>query len=181
MIILSNTIPSGFEPQSSTSNYLRLVPGKHRIRILSGAIAGWVFWEDTPDGGRKPTRLPLEQNPPVEQAETVKKFLAFPIWNYEFSHVQIWEVTQSTIQRELKAYEKDADWGNLQDYDLEIERTGNDKNNTKYRVSPKPKSALSEEIEGQIKLPNMDALYESKDPFANEEVSTEEMEKILSK
>ena len=180
-MIYINTIPDKFEPQSAQSNYLRLIPGSHRIRILSSAIAGWVFWEDTPDGGRKPTRLPLEENPPVEQAETVKKFLAFPVWNYEFSRVQIWEVTQATIQRELKAYEKDSEWGNLMDYDLSIERTGNDKNNTKYRVSPKPKSELSEEIVKQIVLPNMDALYEGKDPFANEEVSTEEMEKILSK
>lgn len=172
---MSNTIPDGFEPQSTTSNYLRLTPGKHRIRILSGAIAGWIYWEDTPDGGRKPTRLPLEENPPVEHAETLKKFLAFPIWNYEVGHVQIWEITQATIQRELKAYEKDVDWGNLVDYDLEIERTGNDKNNTKYRVSPKPKAVLDKEIEDKIALPNMDALYEGKDPWANEDITDKDL------
>ena len=172
---MANTIPQGFEPQSTSSNYLRLMPGKHRIRILSGAIAGWVFWEDTPDGGRKPTRLPLEDSPPVEHAETLKKFLAFPIWNYELGRVQIWEVTQATIQRELKAYEKDVDWGDLQSYDLEIERTGNDKNTTRYRVSPKPKAPLDKDIEEQISLPNLDALYRGADPFATEDISDEDL------
>lgn len=163
---MSNTIPDGFEPQAASSNYLRLTPGKHRIRILSGAIAGWVYWEDTPEGGRRPTRLPLKDNPPVEHAETVKKFLAFPVWNYEVGKVQIWEITQATIQRELKAYEKDPDWGNLQEYDLEITREGQDRNSTKYRVSPKPKSDLPKEVEKDIVLPNMDALYDGLDPFS---------------
>ena len=180
-MIITSTIPDSFEPQSAQSNYLRLTPGKHRIRILSGAIAGWVFWEDTPEGGRRPTRLPLDQNPPVEQAETIKKFLAFPVWNYELGRVQVWEVTQATIQRELKAYEKDADWGNLQEYDLEITREGNDKNTTKYRVSPKPKNPLGKDLEEQIELPRMDALYKGADPFATEDVSEEEVEKIFSK
>lgn len=170
MNLKMSTIPSDFEPQANSSNYLRLTPGKHRIRILSGATAGYVWWIDTPDGGRKPERIPLTKNPPIEYAETLKKFLAFPVYNYEIGGVQIWEVSQSSIQRELKSLERDTDWGDLQTYDLEIERTGQDKLSTKYRVTPKPKALLSKEIEEAIKLPNLDALYEGKDPFTSEDV-----------
>lgn len=166
MIIINSTIPSDFEPNSGTSNYLRLLQGKHRIRILSGAVAGYVWWTDSEDGGRKPHRIPMDGKPPVEFAESLRRFIAFPIWNYELNRVQIWEITQNSIQKELKAYEADKDWGSLLEYDLEIERTGNDKLNTRYRVSPKPKAPLDKDIESKIEgLPVMDALYDGSDPF----------------
>ena len=67
----------------------------------------------------------------------------------------------------LKALEKDADWQNLLDFDIEIERTGQDMQNTRYNVVPKPKSELSKDCEKAVKegLPVLDALYLGKDPF----------------
>lgn len=186
-MIKISTIPSDFEPQSLASNFLKLTPGKHRIRVLSGAVAGYEWWEDTPEGGRKPKRIPLDGRPPVEYAETVRKFLAFPIYNYELSKIQVMEITQASIQKELKALEKDPDWANLVDFDLEIERTGNDKNTTRYRITPKPKSEMSKEVQkaAEAGLPVLDALFKGQDPFSYnpdaEEVDVDEVAEILNK
>ena len=185
-MIKISTIPDDFEPQSGVSNFLKLTPGKHRIRILSGAVAGYEWWEDTPEGGRKPKRIALDGNPPVEYAESVRKFLAFPIYNYELSKIQVMEITQASIQKELKALEKDPDWANLIDFDLEIERTGNDKNTTRYRITPKPKSEMSKEVQkaAEAGLPVLDALFKGQDPFSYnpnaEEVDVEEIDKIFA-
>ena len=167
MVIIISTIPENFDPQSGKSNYTRLTPGKHRLRVLGAAISGWEWWEDTPEGGRKPTRLREEENPPVAHAEDIKKFLAMPVWNYDQEKIQILEVTQSTIQRELKALDKDKDWGDLTEYDIEIERTGNDKNTTKYRITPKPKSKLEASTQKAVELglPVLEALFDGADPF----------------
>lgn len=164
-----STIPSDFQPDSGASNYLKLTQGKHRIRILSEAIAGYSWWEDTPEGGRKPGRIPMDGRPPVEFAESVKKFLAFTVYNYEAKKIQVWEVNQVSIQKELKALEADPDWENLMDFDLEIERTGTDKNTTRYRVTPKPKGDLAVEVAEAVTangLPVLEGLYEEgADPF----------------
>jgi len=175
---------SDFEVQAAASNYLRLTPGKHRIRVLGDAISGWVWWEDTADGGRKPTRIKLTQPIPVNEGAEAKKFIAMPIWNYDLNKIQIWEVTQVTIQRELKSLDADPDWGNLMDYDIEIERQGNDKMTTKYFVRAKPKTDPSKEIVGEVGkgLPTLEALYLGTDPF-QEEVSDEslaDLEKTLN-
>lgn len=183
-----STIPDDFQPDSGTSNYLKLTLGKHRIRVLSEAIAGYSWWEDTPEGGRKPNRIPMTGRPPVEFAESVNKFLAFAIYNYEFGKIQVWEVGQTTIQKELKALESDPDWGNLMDFDLEIERTGTDRNTTRYRVTPKPKGELDPEVAKIVVengLPNLKGLYEGVDPFSyveyGEQLTDAELDKIDKK
>lgn len=174
-------IPDTFEMQASKSNYTKLTPGKHRLRVLGPAISGWEWWTDTADGGRTPRRLPEDKNPPVEYAESVKKFLAFPVWNYTESRIQILSISQASIQKELKAYDKDPDWGDLQDYDIEITREGQDKTSTKYRVTAKPKSKIADEIIKAMTergLPVLEALYKNADPFnynPNAEYSLEEV------
>ena len=171
------TIPDDFQPDSGASNYLKLTPGKHRIRILSEAIAGYSWWIDTPEGGRRPQRIKMDGRPPVEYAESVKKFLAFAIYNYELSKIQVWEINQVSIQKELKALEVDSDWNNLMDFDLEIERTGQDKNTTRYRVTPKPKADPSTDVIEAVGkgLPALAALYEGTDPFATENVELDKL------
>ena len=172
------TIDADFSPISAKSNYFKATPGEHRLRVLGQSISGWLYWLDTPDGGRKPVRLTLDQNPPVSEAETVKKFLAFPVWNYELEKVQIWEVTQSTIQQRLKSLDQDKEWGALTGYDLGLERTGTDKNNTKYQVTPKPKSELSKEAKKAVEegLPVLSALYKNEDPFSFNPNATEDVD-----
>ena len=126
-------------------------------------------------------RVQENETVPVDGGQDAKKFLAFPVLNYTTGNVQVWEVTQKSIKRELMALEADPDWGNLCDFDIEVERTGNDLQTTKYRVSPKPKQPLNEEIQASIVtngLPELRALYLSEDPFSY--VLTKEQEKSLS-
>lgn len=146
---------------------MRLTPGNHKIRILAGAIAGYVWWEDTPEGGRKPGRIPLDGRPPVAFADSVKRFLAFPIWNYELKRIQIWEISQTSIQKELKALEVDPDWGNLTEYDLQITREGQELQ-TRYRLSPKPKTEPDKDIQEITVLPDLNQLFKGGDPFNSE-------------
>jgi len=174
-----SAIPDNFEPQASKSNYVRITPGKHRLRVLDSAISGYVFWENTPDGGRKPTRVRDGEPVPMDHAEDVKKFLALPVWNYTEQKVQIWEITQASIQKELKAYDKDKDWGSLLEYDIEVERVGTDKMSTKYRTSPKPKAPLEADVvEATKTLPNMELLFDGGDPFASEGLSDKQLDDI---
>jgi len=150
------------------------------LRVLGEAISGWVWWLDTPEGGRKPARVQENETVPMSEGENAKKFLAFPVLNYQTGNVQVWEVTQKSIKRELMSLESDADWGDLGTYDIEIERTGTDLQTTKYRVSPKPKQPLNEEIQASILtngLPELRALYLSQDPFTY--ILTKEEEKSL--
>lgn len=165
--MIYTAIPTKFEAQSGTSNYTKLTPGKHRLRVLGDAISGWEWWSDTPEGGRTPKRIREDENPPVALADQVKKFLAFPVWNYALGRVQVLEVAQPSIQRELIALEKDKDWGDLQTYDIEIDRTGVDKMTTRYRVTPKPVKELPLEVVAAVEagLPVLEALFESQDPF----------------
>jgi hypothetical protein len=115
--------------------------------------------------------------------------LAFAVFDYTTGNIAVWEITQSSIQKELQALEKDPDWGSLLDYDLEIERTGHDMMSTKYRVTPKPKQQASEEIVKLVAdngLPYLEALYDGQNPFSAirpedlEEVSDEDAEKIAA-
>ncbi len=189
-MIIIGTIANDFTPKEGKSNYFKMTPGDHRIRVLGNSISGWLYWTETPDGGRKPVRLTADENPPVEFAETVKKFLTFPIWNYETEQVQVWEITQSSIQKTLQSLDNDEDWGALTEYDLAIGRTGTDMNNTKYTVTPKPKSALpkkAQELVDAKALPVLDALFKGGDPFkfnpnapdGSEDVSDEELDKVF--
>lgn len=173
-------IPKSFIDQDSKSNYTRLTAGKHRLRILGDAITGWLWWTDTADGGRKPNRVLENETVPVSTGEQAAKFLAFPVFNYTTGNIQILEVTQKTLKRPLLALEADPDWGDLKEYDIEIERTGTDKNNTKYFINPKPKQPLKEELQESILkngLPEIRALYFSEDPFTF--VLSKEQEKEL--
>ena len=173
----NTTISDDFEVLSSKSNYFKMVPGEHKIRVLSNSIAGWLWWTEEGDGTRKPNRIPVDQNPPVEFAESVKKFLTFVIWNYEFGRMQVWEVTQSSIQRELKRLDHDPDWGSLTDYDLKVTRVGTDMNTTRYTVTPKPKTEISKEIAKAVNegLPELKALFVNEDPFSFNPDATEEI------
>ena len=164
-----------------------MVPGEHRIRVLSNSISGWLWWIEEGDGAKKPQRIPLDQNPPVEFADSVKKFLTFIVWNYDVERVQVWEVTQGSIQKELKRLDHDPDWGALTGYDIKVTRVGTDMNTTRYAVTPKPKSELGKEIEKVIKegLPVLDALFKGEDPFkfnpnATEDVEDAELDKTLA-
>ena len=163
-----NLYPTEYEVPASKSNYFKPKQGDNVLRILDIPILGWLAWE-TVNGKDKPKRFRMSEKPvdlrPFKRQE-VKHFQAFIVWGYEEQAVQIWEITQKSIMEALQNLYKDEDWGDFREYDLKINRTGEDLD-TKYVVSPKPKKTMPEQaltalLDRPVKL---EALYEGLDPF----------------
>lgn len=168
-------LPTGYElPKSTTSSYTKLDQGDNKFRILGQAITGYEYFTTE----NKPLRSPVEfkETPNIgkNQDGTIKKvahFWAFPIWNYNTSKVEIFEVTQKTIQASLAGYSADEDWGDVTGYDITINKKG-EKLTTEYNVRPSPKKALSDEILTVVKdspKPNLEALFSNGNPFDTDE------------
>lgn len=180
---MSDFLPEGYEIPSSTDKYMRLVKGENRFRILSSPILGYEYWIEK-DDKRIPLRTPMNKPFSVDVAENpedIKHFWAMVVWNYAAKRVQILEITQKGVQKVLRALAKDDDWGSpVQKYDIVITRSG-DGMETRYEVLPKPATTMDEGIIAMFEGMNvrLEALYESKDPFAGEveEVDVEEVDK----
>ena len=148
---------------------MKLKDGENRLRILSSPLLGWEDWT----AERKPVRFPYANKPdaPIVSGNKVKHFWAMIVFNYADNEIQILSITQSTIQKEIKALAKDADWGNPHAYDIKITRTGQQLE-TSYSVIPCPKAETTQEVQDAFlaKPVNLNALYTNDDPF---DVSTE--------
>ena len=74
----------------------------------------------------------------------------------------------------VKDLSRSKNWGEPQDYDLSITKTG-EKLQTEYSVMPNPKAEVSKEIEKAFKESkiNVEALYTGDDPFKSSEVEVE--------
>lgn len=175
---MNSFLPKSYEVPSSSDKYMKFKADENRFRILASPIVGWLWWVETGEG-RKPMRVHMNGKVPVEFAESTKHFWAMPVWNYAVEKVQILEITQSGIQRTIKSLSADEDWGSPVEYDLVVKRTG-DGMETKYQVTPKPKKVLDS---GIVQLYtdmhiNLDALYEGKDPFAEQPYQQAESEDV---
>lgn len=145
-------LPSGytFTPSSGSGdrNYLRLQQGKNKVRILSDAVVGFVYW--TFDN--KPVRTRQHPGNPSDirmgkdgKPERVKEFWAIIVWDYANSQVAIWELTQASIKSSIIALIEDEDWGDPKQYDLNITKSGSGLD-TEYAVNPAPVKPLPETI-----------------------------------
>ena len=153
-------LPANYEQPKNSTAYMKLDVGKHRLRIVSKPVIGWVDWKDN-----KPIRFKMEDKPeaPVDPKKPVRHFWAMAAWNYKTKHIEILEVTQATIQASIIGLSKNEDWGSPTGYDLEIERTGTDQLSTKYTVTPVPPKPVSKEItEALLKVEiNLDELFKN--------------------
>ncbi len=169
----------GFLPENyeaPTGNYMKLLLGKNKIRILSAAIVGNVFWIS--DGqARKPVRRRVsERIDPAElgidsrsgEREKARHFWAFACWNYAASAVQILEITQGSIRDSIQALCADEDWGaDVLGYDIAITKSGSGLD-TAYTVTPSNKSPTAPPILAAYRAMtiNLEALFAGGDPFA---------------
>lgn len=149
-----------------TSNYMKLTEGEHTFRVLSSAVVGYVYFNVE----NKPVRSRVQFD---EMPEDIKKggrinhFWAFIVWNYEAERIQILEVSQKTIQTQMKALIDNAKWGNPKNYDISITRKGTGLQDTEYVVMPNPHTEVNPDISekyAKAKV-NLDALFEGIDPF----------------
>jgi hypothetical protein len=173
---MNDFLPKGYETPESERNYMEFAEGANTIRILSPAIVGYEWFEDTGDGGRVPRRVRTEEEVPAEvrnaasDQDRAKHFWAFTVYNYATQSIQVLKLKQKTIQRAIEAYSKNRKWGNPMGYDLTIEKvkTGSRDRDVKYTVIPEPPSKLDAGIAELAKhVPvRLDALYDGEDPFA---------------
>lgn len=142
-----------------------------KLRILSEAIVGYVYWTND----NKPIRSEFQfsSTPNIRDDSKPKHFWAFKVWNYNTNQVEVWEITQGTIRDALWGYWKDDEYGDLRNYPLKITRTGKGLE-TKYQVIAGQIKPLDEaiEIESANTPVNLYALYTGDNPFKHGEEPT---------
>jgi hypothetical protein len=164
-------LPDSYEVPTPIGNYMKLVEGDNTFRVLSPAIIGWEYWNTD----NKPVRhnqgwstVPEDIKYTKDGLPTaIKHFWAFIVWNYATKSVQILEITQSTVQKPIKALAKNTKWGNPTGYDITVNRSGKDLE-TDYSVTPNPHEEIpAEATEAFMKKPiKLEALFDGADPFA---------------
>lgn len=158
-------LPKDYKEEEGRSNYLKLTEGEHTFRVLSSALVGYEEWID-----KKPVRYALDDlpNEPHDFDRPPKRFWAFVVWNVDLEKIQILEITQKTIQRQITALVKSKAWSDIFSYDITIIRTGKGLDDTEYTVQPLPPTPLSSEITSKFKASNIDLkeLLTGGDPFA---------------
>jgi hypothetical protein len=162
---MDNFFPSEDYKVPVTSNYMKLVEGSNKFRVLSSAIVGYEYFKD--DNKPVRSREPFEETPGIKKNGKVSHFWAFLVWNYDAKRVQILELSQKSIQNQFQAYIKNPDWGHPKEYDVTINRKGTSMMDTEYTVMPSPHKPIDPEIQKQadhIKV-DLTALYEGLDPF----------------
>ena len=158
----------------SGGNYMKLQAGANQFRIVGsgddkpnpGFIQGMLGWANNDDGSRRPFRWKVDEVPPRNFEEEPKEFIAMLVWNYKESRIQILELTQAGLKRELVTLAKDEEWGDPRKYDISITKSG-EKLETTYAMTPKPHKKRGDEINEAVKnlKVNLAALYSGGDPF----------------
>jgi hypothetical protein len=158
-----NFLPENYESPRMGGQYMKLVQGENRIRILSQPILGWEDWDN-----RRPIRFRFENKPerPVDPKYPVKHFWAMIVYNYNEAQIQILLDTQANIRKGIESLCKDKDWGAPYFYDVKIIKEGEEMR-TKYTVNPMPHKVVAVHIEQAFKEKPiyLDALFDNKDPF----------------
>lgn len=167
-------LPTNYELKENTGawNYLRITEDAQEFRILTSPIIGWEYFKD--DGWKS---VPVRQKAEFDwipsdskNGEKPKEFWAFPIWNHTHWKIQIAEITQQSLKKEIWKYAKDeSNWGDPKCYDFSISKTWKGKE-TRYTLTALPKSKFeNSEVENsafeQAKKINLEALYTNEDPF----------------
>lgn len=156
---------------SSEGNYFKPQPDENRVRIISMPIFGWLEWTDE-DGSKKPVRTAIDEQPESDDEDNrPKKFMTVAIIDREDDDkVKIWEITQQSIIKSIKALSDTKDWGKPFTYDIIITKTGEDLR-TKYVVTPCPKKPLDKNVikEAQQRPCNLDKLFAGGNPWETED------------
>ena len=166
-------LPTDYKLQESTgSNYLRITEDAQEFRVLASPIIGWEYFRQDGDKATPVRQKEAFEWVPADAKDDSKpkEFRAFPVWNHTLGKVQIMEITQQSIKKEMLKYIQDEEnWGSPFKYDFRISRTGKWKE-TRYSLTALPKSKFESESDekGAFELAkgiNLDALYSGDDPF----------------
>lgn len=180
---MSNFLPNDYEVPSTSGQYMKFIQGENKFRILASPIVGNEYWIIEKGGKRKPIRVRMGS--PIttgdledSDGDSIKHFWAMPVYNYKEKRIQVLELTQKGLQKQIKALSSDGDWGSPTGYDLVITRFGESLETT-YILQPKPAKAMDPEITSlwkdvESKGFNLDALFDGNDPFTGDPVKKDE-------
>jgi hypothetical protein len=158
-------LPKDYEVPVTPSNYMKLVDGENRFRILGDAVVGFEYFTDKD----KPVRSKemFEETPNIKKDGKVKEFWAFPVFEYKSQGVRILELTQKTIMAPIKAYVDNAKWGDPTKYDLCVTKSGEGLDTTYQTMAEPPIGEPDDMIKNELaETPiNLEALFDGGDPF----------------
>jgi hypothetical protein len=87
------------------------------------------------------------------------------VYNYNEEKLQVREVTQNSIKKQLRDLAVDEDFGDPKEYDVKVNRQGKDLETT-YMVKAMSKKEFEfKDIETKASELNLDALFTNDDPF----------------
>lgn len=134
--------------------------GSCRFALLSDApLEFYEVWGTAPDGKSKPFRFDYE--PTYEDVLTelgdytpregrggpgtadVKFCIAVPVFNFEAGSVQVMQLSQKSILRELDAISQEEDYADLLAWDFSLSKKGSGLN-TEYKLRPAPRKKGSD-------------------------------------
>jgi len=158
-----------------TSLFTKFQVGDNKIRILSKAVIGYSWWSDKKKTVVK-TINDIPSNVPQGGRNGYKEFYAFKIYNHTLGTVQLMEVTQSSIKRAIYQLDNSEDWGDIREYDININRVGEGME-TEYTVTPTPKKELKPEILESVERVKLDwdKYFDGEPPFIFPEKKDEEV------
>lgn len=171
-------LPKEYEVPQKSGNYMKFQDGENRFRILAAPILGYEWWTEDNTGSRKPKRITMETKITADEVDPqeVKHFWAMPVYNYAVEKVQILEITQKSLQKYLRALDRDEDWGDFTGYDIVVTKSGQ-KLETEYHLNPKPAKKLDPGIIAMYEAMNINlqALYTNDDPFASSDAEAKKL------
>ena len=145
-----NFIPLDYkEPESGGGTYLKPKAGEtHRLRIMGSfeypvtAVMGWESWAEDAEGNQHPERREYNHDGYDELTEIdrdgkPKHFWLFQIYHIDSKEPQLWSIPQRTIQRQIRQFVENPNWGNPRNYNLAVTREGEGLQ-TKYSVVAEP-------------------------------------------
>lgn len=157
-------LPEGYKIPRKSDQFLKLTVGKHRLRIMSSPVRGFVFFSEQVAEDKTKKLVPVRREESLGNftseemieagaklnddgnLEGAKYFWVVPVYNYNEKRFQVLDITQVSILDALMGFFNSDEYGDLRGYDITISRTGTNKNNTEYTVLPSPPKKIEKEV-----------------------------------
>ena len=153
-------LPENYEVATSEGSYTRFVEWDTKLRILTSPIMWYEYF--TTENKPKRSKEKFKNTPDIKEKWQVKEFWAFVVYNYNTENVEICEITQSSIKKQLYQLSRDEDFGDPKQYDIKIKREWKGVD-TRYMITPLNKTEFSKDVD--IKNINLEAMYSWDNPF----------------
>lgn len=178
---------NNFTPDAGNSDYTmqNLESGdSFKLRFMTEILDGWSLWAEE-EG--KPTVIRAEEKEDIDPSQAAtnklsgksnkrKQFVAGIVYNYETERFEVFETDKASIIKKLWELDQDPDLGDLQGYDIKLNKTGQGMD-TRYAVLPLGKSKVKKDIKERFdELEyNLHALYDGGNPLEATGINTEDI------